>query len=54
MATTRDQFKSSYGAFAARQRELERNRARHDARDAAHDVPGAGGQPAAVPDRPGP
>ena len=31
----RDQFKSSYGAFSARERDLERSRAQRDAREAA-------------------
>ena len=35
MTIRRDQFKSSYGAFSSRQRDLERSRALRDARDAA-------------------
>lgn len=35
MFARRDQYKSSYGAFTAQQRELERGRERRDARDAA-------------------
>jgi len=33
MPPGRDQFRSSFGAFKVRERELERNRARHDVRD---------------------
>jgi hypothetical protein len=54
MATTRDQFRSSYGAHTARERALERSRARRDALDAAHEVPRVGGQPAAASDSPVP
>ena len=54
MATTRDQFRSSYGAHSARERALERSRARRDALDAALDAPGVGGQPGAAPDSPVP
>ncbi|MDF1506297.1 hypothetical protein [Roseisolibacter sp. H3M3-2] len=35
MSVRRDQFKSSYGAFSARERELARSRALRDARDAS-------------------
>jgi hypothetical protein len=35
MFARRDQFKSSYGAYTSQQRELERNRASRDERDAA-------------------
>jgi hypothetical protein len=35
MAIRRDQFKSSYGAFTSRERDLARSRALRDARDAA-------------------
>ena len=57
MSSPRDQFKSSYGAYASQQRELERARARRDARD-AHEAgtapplaPGGAppGAPAATP-----
>ena len=34
MASERDQFKSSFASFVARERELERNRARRDTSEA--------------------
>jgi hypothetical protein len=52
MPTSRDQFKSSYGAFTARQRELERSRARRDASEADGDGSPAQRQPATTPKSP--
>jgi len=50
MPGERDQFKSSYGAYTARERELERNRARRDAREAEATPPATNVPPgAAVP-----
>ncbi len=54
MPSVKDQFKSSYGAFRSRERELERNRALHDAREAATsdgaaDPGGAASPPTAPP-----
>ena len=46
MAIPRGHFKSSYGAFATRERELARTRARRDALDAAEQaVPPTAPQP---------
>jgi hypothetical protein len=44
MPICRDQFKSSYGAFSARERDLARSRALRDAREAA-DERAAGSPP---------
>ena len=52
MPTVNDRFKSSYGAFATRERELARSRARRDARDVAREPGDAGGRPAPASDRP--
>jgi hypothetical protein len=54
MSTGRDQFKSSYGTFTARERELERSRARRDVRDATRDPANTEDQPAPTADRPSP
>jgi hypothetical protein len=54
MSAERAQFKSSYGAFVARERELARNRARRDARDAAPDAGSSGDRPPTPADRPSP
>jgi hypothetical protein len=50
MTIRRDQFKSSYGAFTSRERDLERSRALRDARDAAEQ---GGGESAAARQTPG-
>ena len=52
MFAGRDQFKSSYGTFTSRQRELERNRARRDAREATPDAGSPEARPAPTADRP--
>ena len=52
MPSVRDHFKSSYGAFTARERELERSRARRDARDAARDTGTDRHRPAGAPENP--
>jgi hypothetical protein len=57
MPSEKDQSRSSYGAFTARERELERSRARRDvidARDAVRDAGDTEGRPALAADRPSP
>ena len=60
MSAGRDQFKSSFGTFTARERELERSRAHRDARDerdardAVRDTGSKDGQPDPAADRPSP
>jgi hypothetical protein len=54
MPPGRDQFRSSFGAFKVRERELERSRARHDvsdpaSRESAADAEGSTPHPAAPP-----
>jgi hypothetical protein len=46
---SRDQFKSSYGAYTSQQRELERARASRDQRDAAEEAADAARTPDATP-----
>lgn len=43
MSTGRERPKSTYGAFATRERELQRSRARRDATDAAREAEGGEG-----------
>lgn len=57
MASARDQFKSSFGTFATRERELTRRRAHRDAseaRDAERNAatPSDGAAPSGPADRP--
>jgi hypothetical protein len=52
MPSERNQFKSSYGAFTARELELERSRARRDAREAAADAASTRERPTTTPQCP--
>jgi hypothetical protein len=60
MSAERDQYKSNYAAFTARERELARSRARRDtldtraARGAVHDGGKTEGRPAPTADSPAP
>jgi hypothetical protein len=54
MHEEREQSKTGYAAFTARERELARSRARRDARDAVQDAGEPEDRPASTADRPRP